>query len=166
MNLFSVIRPGAVRYMDPEFEQLLLSLRRGAMASGPAALVFTGMPKAHLEAQARQVATRLGRPLIRLDLARVLGKYIGETEKNLDQLLRSAEASGAVLLLDEADALFGNRTDAKDSNDKYANLETNYLLSKLEQFRGVIVITSNAPAEAVKPRGKLRQVAVKFPPAR
>lgn len=165
MKFLTVIRPGSVRYKDPAFEEALLSMRRGAIITQPTMLVFAGMPKPQLEAEARQVALRLGRPLMRLDLARVVSKFIGETEKNLDQVLRAAGASGAVLLFDEADALFGGRTDVKDSHDRYANLETNYLLSKLEQYRGLIVMTSNSTAEAEKPKGKFRQLAVRFPPA-
>jgi len=165
MKFLTVVRPGSVRYKDPAFEKALLSLRRGAIVTQPTMLAFSGMPKAHLEVEARQVALRLGRPLMRLDLARVVGKFIGETEKNLDHVLRTAEASGAVLLFDEADALFGGRTDVKDSHDRYANLEVSYLLSRLEQFRGVIIITSDSAAEAEKPKGKFRQLAVRFPPA-
>lgn len=165
MKFLTVIRPGSVRYKDPAFEEALLSMRRGAIVTQPTMLVFTGLPKAHLEAEARQVALRLGRPLTRLDLAQVVGKFIGETEKNLDQVLRAAEASGAVLLFDEADALFGGRTDVKDSHDRLANLETSYLLMRLGQFRGLIVITSNSAAEADRLKGKFRQLAVRFPPA-
>ena len=165
MKLFTVIRPGSVRYKDPAFEDALLSLGRAAFITQPTLLVFTGMPNAHLEMEARKVALRLGRPLMRLDLARVVSKFIGETEKNLDRVLRVAEVSGAVLFFDEADALFGGRTDVKDSHDRYANLEIGYLLSRLEQFRGVIVITSNLAAEIDKPKGKFRHLVVRFPPA-
>lgn len=164
MKFLAVGRPASVRYKDLAFEKALLDLRRGALITQPTMLSFSGMPKAYLETAAREVAGKLGRPLMRLDLSRVVSKYIGETEKNLNQLLRAAEASGAVLLFDEADALFGSRTDVKDSHDRYANLEASYLLSRLEQYRGLIVITSNSTAEAEKSKGKFRQLAVRFPP--
>ena len=164
MQILATGRPLSVRYKDPAFEDALLGMRRGALITQPTMLSFSGMPKAYLERAAREVAGKLGRPLMRLDLSRMLGKYIGETEKNLDQLLRAAEAGGAVLLFDEADALFGRRTDVKDAHDRYANLETSYLLARLEQYRGVIVVTSSTAVDAEKRKGRFRQLAVQFPP--
>jgi len=90
------------------------------------------------------LATRLGLPLYRVDLAAVVSKYIGETEKNLASLLARAEHSEIVLLFDEADSLFGKRTDIKDSNDRFANSQTNYLLQRIEFYRGIVLLTSNS----------------------
>lgn len=90
------------------------------------------------------LATRLGLPLYRVDLAAVVSKYIGETEKNLAALLARAEHSEIVLLFDEADSLFGKRTDVKDSTDRFANSQTNYLLQRIEFYRGIVVLTSNS----------------------
>ncbi|MBV5329164.1 MAG: ATP-binding protein [Chlorobium sp.] len=90
------------------------------------------------------LATRLGLPLYRVDLASVVSKYIGETEKNLATLLSRAEHSEIVLLFDEADSLFGKRTDIKDSNDRFANSQTNYLLQRIEFYRGIVLLTSNS----------------------
>jgi hypothetical protein len=90
------------------------------------------------------IATRLGLPLYRVDLASVVSKYIGETEKNLAQLLARAEQSEIVLLFDEADSLFGKRTDIKDSNDRHANSQTNYLLQRIEFYKGIVLLTSNS----------------------
>ena len=90
------------------------------------------------------LATRLGLPLYRVDLAAVVSKYIGETEKNLATLLARAEHSEIVLLFDEADSLFGKRTEVKDSNDRFANSQTNYLLQRIEFYRGIVVLTSNS----------------------
>jgi hypothetical protein len=84
-----------------------------------------------------------GLDLYRVDLAAVVNKYIGETEKNLHQVLSRAEALDVMLLLDEGDALLGARTDVKSANDRYANLETNFLLQRLENYQGVVVITTN-----------------------
>ena len=92
------------------------------------------------------LADRLARPLVKVDLAAVVSKYIGETEKNLSQLLSRAEHLDAVLLFDEADSLFGARTDVKQANDRYANMQTNYLLQRLETFHGVAVLTTNSKA--------------------
>ncbi len=92
------------------------------------------------------VATRLGLPLYRVDLASVTSKYIGETEKNLAELFARAEHAEVVLLFDEADSLFGKRTDVKDSNDRFANQQTNYLLQRIESFEGITLLTSNSRA--------------------
>jgi len=90
------------------------------------------------------LATRLGLPLYRVDLASVVSKYIGETEKNLATLLARAEHSEIILLFDEADSLFGKRTEVKDSNDRFANSQTNYLLQRIEYYRGIVLLTSNS----------------------
>ena len=89
------------------------------------------------------LATRLGIPLSRVDLSAITSKYIGETEKNLSQLFSRAEQSEVVLLFDEADSLFGKRTDIQDANDRFANAQTNYLLQRMESYDGIIVLTSN-----------------------
>jgi hypothetical protein len=90
------------------------------------------------------LATRLGLPLYRVDLASVTSKYIGETEKNLAKVLAYAEQDEVVLLFDEADSLFGKRTDIKDSNDRFANAQTNYLLQRIEIYDGIVLLTSNS----------------------
>lgn len=90
------------------------------------------------------IATQLGLPLYRVDVASVTSKYIGETEKNLAQLFARAEHAEVVLLFDEADSLFGKRTDVKESNDRFANAQTNYLLQRIESFEGIAILTSNS----------------------
>ncbi|WP_372657519.1 ATP-binding protein [Hydrogenophaga sp.] len=92
------------------------------------------------------LATQLGMPLYRVDLASVSSKYIGETEKNLGELFARAEHAEVVLLFDEADAMFGKRTDVKDANDRFANQQTNYLLQRIEAFDGIVLLTSNSRA--------------------
>jgi hypothetical protein len=92
------------------------------------------------------LATHLGLPLYRVDLASVTSKYIGETEKNLSKLLARAEQDEVVLLFDEADSMFGKRTDIKDSNDRFANAQTNYLLQRIESYTGIVILTSNSRA--------------------
>jgi SpoVK/Ycf46/Vps4 family AAA+-type ATPase len=90
------------------------------------------------------LAAVLGMDLYRVDLSAVVNKYIGETEKNLHRVLSRAEELDVLLLLDEGDSLLGARTDVKSSNDRYANLETNYLLQRLEGYQGIVVVTTNA----------------------
>jgi len=89
------------------------------------------------------LATRLGLPLFRVDLSAVTSKYIGETEKNLSQLLARAEQNEVLLLFDEADSLFGKRTDIHEANDRFANAQTNYLLQRMESYDGITILTSN-----------------------
>ncbi|MBC9251681.1 AAA family ATPase [Pseudomonas alcaligenes] len=92
---------------------------------------------------AEVLANELQLDLYRIDLAAMVSKYIGETEKNLARVFDVAERSGAILLFDEADALFGKRSEVKDSHDRYANLEVSYLLQRIETYRGLAILTSN-----------------------
>jgi len=105
--------------------------------------LFTG-PSGTGKTMAAEVTARdLSLPLYRVDLSAVVSKYIGETEKNLRRLFDTAEDSGAILLFDEADALFGKRSEVKDSHDRYANIEISYLLGRLESYRGVAILATN-----------------------
>lgn len=108
--------------------------------------LFTGQSGTGKTLAAGWLATQLGLPLYRADLASVTSKYIGETEKNLAQLLARAEESGIILLFDEADSLFGKRTEVRESNDRFANAQTNYLLQRIETFDGIALLTSNSRA--------------------
>ena len=89
------------------------------------------------------LARELDRDLYQIDLATVTSKYIGETEKHLRRIFNAAERSGAILLFDEADALFGKRSQVRDSHDRYANLEISYLLQRMESYRGIAILTTN-----------------------
>jgi hypothetical protein len=92
---------------------------------------------------AEVIANELDLALYRIDLSAVVSKYIGETEKNLRRLFDAAEQGGAILLFDEADALFGKRSEVKDSHDRYANIEINYLLQRMESFSGLAILATN-----------------------
>ncbi|MDQ3365139.1 MAG: AAA family ATPase [Myxococcota bacterium] len=106
--------------------------------------LFSGEPGTGKTMVAALIAGELGLQLYQIDLANLVSKYIGETEKNLARAFDAAEAGHAVLLFDEADALFGKRTsDVKSSTDRYANMETNYLLQRIERFSGVAILTTN-----------------------
>lgn len=106
-----------------------------AMFSGPSG---TGKTMA-----ACVIAKELGRPLYRVDLSQVFDRYVGETEKNLARIFEAARSGHAVLLFDEADGLFSQRTEVKSSNDRYANLEVNYLLQRIEGHSGIVLLTTN-----------------------
>jgi ATPase family associated with various cellular activities (AAA) len=92
---------------------------------------------------AEVIANHLRLNLFRIDLSAVVSKYIGETEKNLARMFREAESGGVVLFFDEADALFGKRTEIRDSHDRYANIEINYLLQRMEAYRGLAILATN-----------------------
>jgi hypothetical protein len=105
--------------------------------------MFHGPPGTGKTMAAGLVAAELGLDLYQIDLSRMVSKYIGETEKQLAQVFDAAEAGHAILLFDEADSLFAKRTDVKSSNDRYANLEVNYLLQRMEAFSGITILTTN-----------------------
>jgi SpoVK/Ycf46/Vps4 family AAA+-type ATPase len=91
------------------------------------------------------IAATLGLDLFKIDLSIVVSKYIGETEKNLSRVFADAETSNAILFFDEADALFGKRSEVKDAHDRYANVETSYLLQRMEEFEGIALVHANRP---------------------
>jgi hypothetical protein len=115
---------------------------QGARGLGISAL-FTGASGTGKTMAAEVLARELQLDLYRIDLSQVVSKYIGETEKNLRHVFDAAEESGAVLLFDEADALFGKRSEVKDSHDRYANIEVSYLLQRMEAYRGLAILTTN-----------------------
>src|SRR5439155_15992681 len=89
------------------------------------------------------LACELGLELYKIDLSLVVSKYVGETEKNLARIFAEAETSTAILFFDEADALFGKRSEVKDAHDRYANIEIGYLLQKMEEYEGTVVLATN-----------------------
>jgi len=105
--------------------------------------LFSGRSGTGKTLAAEMIARDLGASLFRVSLKQVMSKYIGETEKNLVRVFEEAEKQGAVLLFDEADALFGKRAEVKDSHDRYANQEVSYLLKKIESHRGLVILSFN-----------------------
>jgi hypothetical protein len=105
--------------------------------------LFAGASGTGKTMAAEVLGRELGLDLYRIDLSSVVSKYIGETEKNLRRVFDAAEEGGAILLFDEADALFGKRSEVKDSHDRYANIEVGYLLQRMEAYRGLAILTSN-----------------------
>lgn len=102
--------------------------------------VFIENTTAATERAKRTAATDPSSNIFRVDLSNVISKYIGETEKNLQRLFRDAEENNTILFFDEADALFGKRTNVRDAHDRYANQETNYLTTLLENHQGTVII--------------------------
>lgn len=137
----------------------------GKAARVGAYALFTG-PRGTGKTMAAEVLARsLKLDFYRIDLSMVVSKYIGETEKNLDKIFSSAEKSGVILFFDEADALFGKRTETKDSHDRHANAETDYLLKRIETHEGIVVLATNLRATAI-PRSRKRPMVIKFAPGR
>jgi SpoVK/Ycf46/Vps4 family AAA+-type ATPase len=125
------------------------------------ALLLSGSNAA---AAAESIARELGRDLFRVDLAAVVSQYIGETQKNLDRLFAEAEANDAILFFDEADALFGRRSEVKDAHDRYANIEIGYLLQRIEEHRNLVLLVSKS--RLTLPVALQRRLSVyRFPPA-
>jgi hypothetical protein len=114
-----------------------LSLGRGTVA------LFTGPSGTGKTLAAEIVASELRLDLCKIDLSSVVSKYIGETEKNLERIFAAAERANAILFFDEADALFGKRSEVRDSHDRYANIETSYLLQKMEEYDGMAILATN-----------------------
>ncbi|MCT4604678.1 MAG: ATP-binding protein [Marinisporobacter sp.] len=107
------------------------------------AIICAGPPGTGKTMSAQVMANELNLELYRIDLSQMVSKYIGETEKNLHQIFSQASLSNAILFFDEADALFGKRSDVKNANDRYANIETSYLLQKIEEYEGVTLLATN-----------------------
>lgn len=116
---------------------------RGTRSARGLRLLFSGLPGTGKTLAAEVMAHALHADLLVIDLARLVSKWIGETEKNLAAAFDQAEGTGAVLFFDEADALFGKRTEVSDAHDRYANLESAYLLARLERFDGVAILATN-----------------------
>jgi DNA polymerase III delta prime subunit len=126
-------------------------------------VLFSGPPGTGKTMAAEVIANALQMDLYRIDLAGVVSKYIGETEKNLSRIFREAEYSDAILFFDEADALFGKRSEVKDAHDRYANIEINYLLQQIESFEGVVVLATNLRQHLDEAFLRRIQVVVEFP---
>ena len=119
-----------------------LIVESGGSGGGITAL-FSGSPGTGKTLAAHVVAAELGMDIVRVDLSAIVDKYIGETQKNLERVFRQAESLNVVLFFDEADALFGRRSEVKDAHDRYANQEVAYLLQRMEQFDGITILATN-----------------------
>ena len=133
--------------------------RRGLGVSA----LFAGESGTGKTMAAEVLAVDLDLELYRIDLASVVSKYIGETEKNLKQIFDAAEEGGVLLLFDEADALFGKRGDVKDSHDRYANIEVSYLLQRMEAYQGLAILTTNLKSSIDRAFQRRLRFIVNFP---
>ena len=150
-----------VRHREKVYHQWGFSLRLGP-ARGLAVL-FAGPSGTGKTMSAGVIARELGLELYRIDLATVVSKYIGETEKNLSRIFEEAEDSNAILFFDEADALFGKRSEVKDAHDRYANLEVSYLLQRMETYSGVAILATNLAGNLDEAFARRMAHLVEFP---
>ena len=134
-----------------------LSLGRGLSA------LFSGHPGTGKTMAAEVIANELLLDLYKIDLSQVVSKYIGETEKSLNSIFLEAQASNAILFFDEADALFGKRTEVKDSHDRYANIEVSYLLQKMEEYDGIAILATNLRKNIDEAFLRRMQFIIEFP---
>jgi SpoVK/Ycf46/Vps4 family AAA+-type ATPase len=136
----------------------------GKLATGKGlSILFAGPPGTGKTMAADVLAHALGLDLYKIDLSTVVSKYIGETEKNLARIFAEAMTSNAILFFDEADALFGKRTQVRDAHDRYANVEISYLLQKMEEYEGVVVLATNLRKNMDEAFVRRLHVTVEFP---
>ena len=143
------------------FEEWGLRRRTGG-ASGMVAL-FSGASGTGKTMAASVIAGEIGLDLYRIELAGIVSKYIGETEKNLDRIFAAARKANCILFFDEADALFGKRSEVKDAHDRYANIEVAYLLQKIENHDGIVILTTNLAKSIDQAFTRRMQFIIEFP---
>ena len=136
---------------------------RKLASSAGVTMLFAGPPGTGKTMAAEVIAGELGLDLYKIDLSTVVSKYIGETEKNLERIFDEAESSNAILFFDEADAIFGKRSEVKDAHDRYANIEISYLLQRMEAYDGVTILATNLRANLDEAFTRRLQFAVDFP---
>jgi adenylate kinase family enzyme len=150
------IKARHIVYADWGFEQ------RSGSGKGLKSL-FAGASGTGKTMAAGVIARELELDLYKIDLSSVVSKYIGETEKNLDRIFRAAKSSNAILFFDEADALFGKRSEVRDAHDRYANIEVAYLLQKIEDYEGVVILASNLSKNIDEAFSRRMHYVVEFP---
>jgi SpoVK/Ycf46/Vps4 family AAA+-type ATPase len=126
-------------------------------------ILFAGPSGTGKTMAAEIMANELGLDLYKIDLSAIVSKYIGETEKNLDRIFREGQSSNAILFFDEADALFGKRSEVRDSHDRYANIEIAYLLQKMEVYDGVVILATNLRKNMDEAFARRMHFSVEFP---
>jgi SpoVK/Ycf46/Vps4 family AAA+-type ATPase len=156
LEIAAAVRNRHVVYSDWGFEKRISS-GKGLKA------LFAGSSGTGKTMSAGIIARELGLDLYKIDLSGIVSKYIGETEKNLDRIFQAAKSSNAILFFDEADALFGKRSEVKDAHDRYANIEVAYLLQKVEDYDGVVVLASNLSKNIDEAFSRRMHYVIEFP---
>lgn len=138
-------------------------VRRKLVSNAGITALFAGPPGTGKTMAAEVIASELNLDLYKIDLSTIVNKYIGETEKNLEKVFTEAETSNAILFFDEADALFGKRSEVRDAHDRYANIEISYLLQRMEAYDGITILATNLRANLDEAFTRRLQFAVDFP---
>jgi SpoVK/Ycf46/Vps4 family AAA+-type ATPase len=131
--------------------------------SQDALVIFTGASGTGKTLAAQILAEETKLPLFRVEFSAVISKYIGETEKNLNELFAKAQSNHAILYFDEADALFGNRSNIKGSHDRYSNIEIDYLIQRIESYEGIVILDVDKSVEEHKTFTKKASFKIEFP---
>ena len=134
--------------------------RTKSEATSAMVLVLHGSSALRRRKSAERLAESLRVELFRVDVSAIIGRYIGETEKNLDSVFDKAESSGSILFFDEADALFGDRSIVKDAHDQFANAETVHFLQRIERHHGIVIVTTNGKRRIEQAFSRHTQVVV------
>lgn len=161
MKSFYNEAPMVVQYDEKAITATGDALQRMSPHARGTLVLLVGMTTPETERAASTLVSRLKCDLHRVDLSGIVSKYIGETEKNLRELFRRASSSTGILFFDEADALFGKRSEVKDSHDRYANVELSRLLSLLESYQGIIMLTMKSSTPIVRARNRRRTIIIK-----
>jgi SpoVK/Ycf46/Vps4 family AAA+-type ATPase len=141
-----------------------LAMRAGVAAHQPRLYVFSGVSGHLARAGVDHLAAELGLKVHRIDLSRVTSRFIGETEKNLARAFAAAPSRNAILFFDEADAIFGKRSEVRDAHDRYANLEVAHLLQRLEAYAGPAALATRSPAPPRLSLKRRRVIVTRWPP--
>jgi SpoVK/Ycf46/Vps4 family AAA+-type ATPase len=152
-----------LRFGDPLLDRTIATIRNEPAPRRQVLFILAGVPKPARFAAASALARDLATSLYAVDLSAVVSKYIGETEKNLAALFDEAGRTGLALFFDEADPLFGKRSQVKDAHDRYANINMSDLLQRIEAFRGIMIAATAASGIAPLAR-RVRQIIVHWPP--
>jgi len=163
---FSSGQIGLLRQMARESRTgfMVPSFRKRPESSQGTLALFSGPNGTGKTMAAEIMARELGFSIYRVNLSQVVTKYIGETEKNLARVMKTAEMKKSVLLFDEADALFGKRSEVKDSHDRYANMEISYVLEKLKPYPGLVILVSNQQVDLDPQLGCFLKYHLNFSP--
>ena len=132
-----------ILYILHEMKTTVLARHQMSITKSGLSVLFYGASGTGKTMAAEVLSHSLNLPMYRIDLSHIVSKYIGETEKNLERIFNAAETADCVLFFDEADAIFGKRTDVKDAHDRYANMGISYLLQRLETFNGLAILATN-----------------------
>jgi hypothetical protein len=135
----------------------------GAWNEAGISVLFAGPSGTGKTMAAEILSMRLGLPMFRVDLSQIVNKYIGETEKNLKKIFDKAEVCDMILFFDEADSLFGRRTEVKNAHDRYANLEVNYLLERMERYKGLAILATNRKRDLDESFLRRLRYVIEFP---